>query len=68
MQYFYFRSAEETRGPAPDLHPFYASGLAPEKYIGRLKGIKQLLSERGLCRGDMNSTLDEDDLERDFPA
>jgi hypothetical protein len=64
MQYFYFRSAEET-GAAPDGPPVYAQDVDEGKYRNEAKGTKQVLWERGLYKEGMKGTIGDDDLERD---
>lgn len=53
IQHFEFRE-----GDAP---PWYKPGLAPAEYVGKAKGMKQILWERGLWREGMLVEIDEDD-------
>ena len=53
MQHFEFRE-----GDAP---PFYKPGLAPAEYVGKAKGMKQVLWERGLWVEGMLVDIAEDD-------
>eukprot|EP00903_Cladosiphon_okamuranus_P019937 g18322.t1 len=41
------------RGDDP---PFYAEHLRPSKYVGKLKGMRQILFERGLLKKGMSKT------------
>lgn len=66
MQFFYFRSVEERHDAGaqdglPDPPPFYKPGLEPAEYVGKAKGKKQILYERGLWRAGMIEKVDEDD-------
>ena len=51
--YFYFREG--------DPPPFYKPGLAPSEYVGKAKGMKQVLWERGLWVEGMLVDIAEDD-------
>jgi len=64
MQYFFFRDRDETGTGRPDPPPWYAPHLRPEEYVGKAKGMKQVLWERGLWKEGMVGSIDEDD-ERD---
>ena len=45
----------------PDPPPFYKPDLSPTEYIGKAKGKKQILWERGLYKPGMVEKVDEDD-------
>lgn len=67
MQYFYFRSAEERRDAGesdgkPDPPPFYKPDMQPSDYVGKAKGKKQILFERGMWKAGMVERIDEDDV------
>lgn len=67
LQYFYFRSAEERRATGatdglPDPPPFYKpADLPAAEYIGKAKGKKQILFERGMWIAGMIEKVDDDD-------
>jgi hypothetical protein len=64
-QYFHFQDAMETGDGSPDPPPFYRPLLSPAEYVGKSKGMKQALWERGLLVDGMVEKIAEDDLERD---
>ena len=53
IQYFEFQE--------DDPLPFYHPHLAASEYVGKAKGIKQVLYERGLWRDGMLLEIDEND-------
>jgi hypothetical protein len=63
-QHFRFRAADETGGSA-DSPPVYKPSLAAEEYIGKAKGMKQILWERGLWVEGMVDKVADDDSVRD---
>ena len=66
VQFFYFRSAEERAADGatdgkPDPPPFYKPELKADEYVGKAKGKKQIVYERGLWKAGMVEKIDEDD-------
>ena len=53
IQHFYFREG--------DPPPWYKPNLPPSEYIGKAKGMKQIMWERGLWKDGMLVDIDEDD-------
>jgi hypothetical protein len=64
LQYFYFRTAEENGGVA-EPPPWYKPNAAPSEYLGKAKGLKQILWEHGLWVAGMVERIADDDLVRD---
>ena len=65
LQYFYFRDAEARTNDGatdgkPDPPPFYKPDLSPDEYVGKAKGKKQILYERGLYKAGMVEKINED--------
>ena len=53
IQYFEFREG--------DAAPWYKPGLSASEYVGKAKGMKQVLYERGLWKEGMLVDIAEDD-------
>jgi hypothetical protein len=60
-QHFYFRDGEENGTGMPDPPPWYKPTASLDEYLGKAKGKKQILWERGLWVDGMVDKIAEED-------